>query len=75
MTTVELRSRILELVKVEQNASVLEAIQLLLDRRGDSVSDAEMAELDRRYEEISSGRLKGNSLDEHLRAVRASIGR
>ncbi|MFZ1694970.1 MAG: addiction module protein [Flavobacteriales bacterium] len=75
MTTVELRSRILELVKVEQNASVLEAIQLLLDRRGDSVSDEEMAELDRRYEEIKSGRLKGNSLDEHLRAVRAAIGR
>ncbi len=76
MTTADLRSSIIQLVQDEEDTSVLEAIRTLLSRvkyasaEEDDMTDAEVAELEERYQEIMTGKVKPMTHEEFIRKLR-----
>lgn len=77
MTALELRTEIQQLLDQEENLSVLEAIRMLL-RRGepveDDLTDEEVAELDRRHQDMVSGKVKALTEEEFMEQVRKGRG-
>ena len=76
MSTAELRTEIVEMIKSESDTSVLEAIRTLLyklriqDDAEDELTDEEIAELERRRARYLSGESKPHSVEESMRLAR-----
>lgn len=73
MTTIELRTEIMRLLREEENTSILEAIRLLLRREEaeeDTYTEEDIAELDRRREERLRGDVPAHGVEESLRLAR-----
>jgi len=74
MSASDLRMEIIELVREEQNTTVLEAIRMLLRRQesdvDDDLSEQEVAELERRRARYLSGESKPMTAEESLRQAR-----
>ena len=74
MSASDLRMEIIELVREEQNTTVLEAIRMLLRRQesdvDDDLSEQEVAELERRRARYLSGESKPTTAEESLRQAR-----
>jgi predicted Zn-ribbon and HTH transcriptional regulator len=73
MTTIELRTEIMRLLREEENTSILEAIRLLLRREEaeeDIYTEDDIAELDRRREERLQSDVPAHGVDESLRLAR-----
>ena len=74
MSASDLRMEIIELVREEQNTTVLEAIRMLLRRQesdvDDDLNEQEEAELERRRARYLSGESKPMTAEESLRQAR-----
>lgn len=73
MTTIELRTEIMRLLREEENTSILEAIRLLLRREEaeeDTYTEEDIAELDRRRVERLRGDVPAHGVEESLRLAR-----
>lgn len=74
MTAIELRTEIMQLIKLEQDTSILEAIRTLLyklrqaDEGDDDLTDEEVAELEGRFQ----GKVKAHSREESMRIARGA---
>jgi hypothetical protein len=81
MTTIELRTEIMRLLREEDNTSILEAIRLLLHKvrragsEEDGMTDEEYAELEQRFQELLSGKVKAHTREESMRLIRAGLGK
>lgn len=74
MSTIDLRTEIIQLLHEERNTSILEAIRMLL-RREDAEADDELtpedlAELDAQRAEHLSGKSKSYTAEESIRMIR-----
>ena len=65
------------MIQEEEDSSILEAIRTLLIKvrytsaeEDDDLSDQEVAELEERYQEIVSGKVKPHTIDESMRIAR-----
>lgn len=77
MSTIDLRTEIVQLIKDESDTSILEAIRTLLYkvRQGqvdEDYTEEDIAELDRRRARRLSGESEGYSADESIRMLRAA---
>lgn len=73
MTTIELRTEIMRLLREEENTSILEAIRLLLCREEaeeETYTEEDIAELDQRREERLRGDVPAHGVEESLRLAR-----
>lgn len=76
MTAIELRTEIMQLIKLEQDTSILEAIRTLLyklhqtDEVEDDLTDEEVAELEGRFQDMVTGKVKPISEEESIRMIR-----
>ncbi len=79
MTTTDLRAEIMQMIKEEEDASILEAIRTLLRKvryivaEDDDLTDAEVAELEERYQEIITGKVKPHTIEESMRIARGGL--
>lgn len=75
MTALHLQAEIQQLLRKEKNLTVLEAIRMLLRReepQGDDLTDEEVAELEGRFQDMVSGKVKPISEKESIRMIRAA---
>lgn len=78
MTAIELRTEIMQLIKLEQDTSILEAIRTLLyklrqaDEGDDDLTDEEVAELEGRFQDMVTGKVKAHSREESMRIARGA---
>lgn len=72
MSTAELRTEITDLLRQEENTSVLQAIRMLLRRAEaeDDLTDADIAELEARRAARLSGKSTFHTVEESMRIVR-----
>lgn len=74
MTTVELRSEIVQMIKSERDTSILEAIRTLLyklrEAGGEDLSDADIEAFDRHHAAYVRGDLKGITGKESVKRLR-----
>jgi len=73
MTTIELRTEIMRLLREEENTSILEAIRLLLRREEaaeDDITDEEYAEFDEAIARHESGEEPFHTQEESMRMIR-----
>jgi hypothetical protein len=75
MTAIDLRSEIVQMIKEEHDTSILEAIRILLYKlRGaevvnDDLTDEEVAELESRFQDMVSGKVKPVGEKESIRMI------
>lgn len=75
MTALHLQAEIQQLLRKEKNLTVLEAIRMLLRReepQDDDLTDEEVAELEGRFHDMVSGKVKPISEKESIRMIRAA---
>jgi hypothetical protein len=75
MTALHLQAEIQQLLRKEKNLTVLEAIRMLLRReepQEDDLTDEEVAELEGRFQDMVSGKVKPISEKESIRMIRAA---
>lgn len=75
MTALHLQAEIQQLLRKEKNLTVLEAIRMLLRReepQEDDLTDEEVAELEGRFQDMVSGKVKSISEKESIRMIRAA---
>lgn len=75
MTTADLRTEIMQMIEQEEDTNLLEAIRTLLRRvqyasADDDLTDQEVAELEERYQEIVSGKVKPLSAEEFFQKLK-----
>lgn len=74
MSTVDLQTEIIRLLRNERNTTVLEAIRMLLKREeaddGDVLTTEELARLDEQRAEHLNGTSKSYTAEESLRMIR-----
>jgi hypothetical protein len=78
MTTIDLRTEIVQMIKSERDTSILEAIRTLLykvrqaDVAEEDLTDEEVAELEGRFQDMVSGKVKPIGEKESIRMIRAA---
>jgi hypothetical protein len=77
MTAIELRTEIVQMIKSERDTSILEAIRTLLYKlrqadQDEELTDEEVAELEGRFQDMVSGKVKPISEKESIRMIRAT---
>jgi hypothetical protein len=78
MTAIDLRAEIVQMIKDERDTTILEAIRTLLyklrqaDEADDDLTDEEVAELEGRFQDMVSGKVKPISEKESIRMIRAA---
>lgn len=78
MTAIDLQTEIVQLIKDERDTTILEAIRTLLyklrqaDEADDDLTDEEVAELEGRFQDMVSGKVKPISEKESIRMIRAA---
>ncbi len=73
MTALHLQAEIQQLLRKEKNTTVLEAIRMLLRReepQDDDLTDEEVAELEGRFKDMVSGKVKPIGEKESIRMIR-----
>lgn len=75
MTAIELRTEIVQMIKDEQDTSVLEAIRVLLyklrgaEAEDDDLTDEEVAQLEARYQDMISGKVRSVGEKESIQMI------
>jgi hypothetical protein len=78
MTAIDLRTEIVRMIENERDTSILEAIRTLLhklrqaDEADEELTDEEIAELEGRFQDMVSGKVKPISEKESIRMIRAA---
>ena len=78
MTTIDLRTEIVQMINSERDTSILEAIRTLLyklrqaDEAEEDLTDEEVAELEGRFQDMVSGKVKPIGEKESIRMIRTA---
>jgi len=78
MSAIDLRTEIVQMIKSERDTSILEAIRTLLyklrqaDGTDEDLTDEEVAELEGRFQDMVSGKVKPISEKDSIRMIRAA---
>jgi hypothetical protein len=78
MTAIDLRTEIVQMIKDERDTNILEAIRTLLyklrqaDETDEDLTDKEVAELEGRFQDMVSGKVKPVSEKASIRMIRAA---